>query len=71
MLFSSFQLNVHHVAESCTVKPLYYGHLVAIHKCLNYQSVLIIQFSLYAKAPFETIAKCVDYEGVLIFKCPD
>ena len=29
-LFSSFQLNVHHVAESCTVKPLFYGHLAAI-----------------------------------------
>ena len=32
-------------------------------------SVLIIQFSLRAKAPFVTITKCVDYAGVLIFKC--
>ena len=32
-------------------------------------SVLIIQFSLHAKAPFVTITKCVDYAGVLIFKC--
>ena len=47
-LFSSFQLNIHHVAESCTVKPLYYEQLAVIHKCLGYQSVLIIQFSLYA-----------------------
>ena len=32
-------------------------------------SVLIIQFSLHAIAPFVTITKCVDYAGVLIFKC--
>ena len=32
-------------------------------------SVLIIQFSLHAKAPFVTITKCADYAGVLIFKC--
>ena len=66
-LLSSFQLNVHHVAESCTVKPLYYRQLAAIYKCLGYQSVLIIQFSLYAKVPFRTTAMCVDYAGVLIF----
>ena len=29
-------------------------------------SVLIIQLSLHAKAPFVTITKCVDYGGVLI-----
>ena len=56
---------------SCTVKPLYYRHLGAIHKCLDYQSVLIIQVSLYAKALFGTIAKCVNYASVLIIKCPD
>ena len=27
--------------------------------------------SLYDKASFGTITKCVDYAGVLIFKCPD
>ena len=32
-------------------------------------SVLIIQFSLHAKAPSVSITKCVDYAGVLIFKC--
>ena len=32
-------------------------------------SVLIIQFSLYAKAPFVTITKCVDYAGVLKVSC--
>ena len=31
-------------------------------------SVLIIQFSLRAKAPFVGITKCVDYAGALIFK---
>ena len=36
-----------------------------------YQGVLIFQVSLYDKAPFGTITKCVDYAGVLIFKCPD
>ena len=49
------------------MKPLYYGHLVAIHKRLGYQSVLIIQLSLYAKAPFRTIAMCADYAGVISF----
>ena len=34
-------------------------------------SVLIIQFSLCAKALFMTIVKCVDYVAVLISKCPD
>ena len=33
--------------------------------------VLIFQVSLYDKAPFGTITKCVDYASVLIFKCPD
>ena len=38
---------------------------------LDYQGVLIFQVSLYDKAPFGTITKCVDYTGVLIFKYPD
>ena len=42
-----------------------------IHKYPGYQGVLIIEFSLHAKAPFVTIAKCVDCACVLIFKCPD
>ena len=68
-LFSSVQLN-HYVAESCAVEPLYYACIGIIHKCPDYQCVLIIQFSLHAKAPFMTIIKCVDYAGVLIIKCP-
>ena len=35
------------------------------HKCPDFQ------VSLYDKAPFGTITKCVDYAGVPIFKCPD
>ena len=42
-----------------------------IHKCTDYQDVLIVQFSLHAKAPFMTITKCIDYAGVRVFKCPD
>ena len=30
-----------------------------------------LQVSLYDKASFGNIAKCVDNAGVLIFKCPD
>ena len=48
-----------------------HGFIGTIHKCHDYQDVLIIQFSLHAKAPFMTITKCVDYAGVSIFKCPD
>ena len=42
-------------------------------KCTGYyQGVLISQVSLHDKAaPFGTITKCVDYAGVLIFKCPN
>ena len=54
-----------------TVEPVYYGHLETTHKCTDYQVVLIFQVSLYDKAPFGTITKCVDYVGVLIIKCPD
>ena len=69
-LFSSVQLNIHYVAESCAVEPIYYGRFETIHKCPDYQCILIIQFSLHAKAPFMTMTKCVDYAGVLIIKCP-
>ena len=70
-LFSSVHLNIHYVAESCEVEPIYYGRTRAIHKCPDYQGVLIIQFSLHVKVPFVTIAKYVDYAGVLIFMCPN
>ena len=65
--FSSVQLNVHHIAESCTVEPLYDGHLGAI---LKYQD---FQVSLYAETPCGTVPKCEDYAHmhVLILKCPD
>ena len=53
-------------AESCAVEPMYYGCIGTIYKCPDYQGVLIIQFSLHAKAPFVTVTKCVDYAGVLI-----
>ena len=52
------------------VEPMYYGRIGTIHKCPDYQGVLIIQFSLHAKAPFLTMTKCVDYAGILIIKCP-
>ena len=59
------------------VEPVYYGHL-GTKKCPDYQGVLIFQISLYGKATFGTITKCVDYAGVwimqghvLVFKCPD
>ena len=48
-----------------------YGHNGASHKCPGYHGVLIFQFSLYDKVSLGTITKCVDYTGVLIFKCPD
>ena len=35
------------------------------------QGVLVFQVSLYDKASFGTITKCVNYVGVLIFKCSD
>ena len=37
-------------------------------KCPDYQ---IFQVSLYDTAPFGTITKCVDYAGVIFFKCPE
>ena len=48
-LFLSVQLNIHDVAETSAMMLVYYGHLEAIHKCPDYQSVLIIQVNLYSK----------------------
>lgn len=52
---------------------MYYGHLGTNKMCPDYQGVLIVQVSLYDKAPFGTITNCVDYAafyaGVPIFKC--
>ena len=45
--------------------------LEAIHKCPDNQGVLVIQVTLYPKAPFGTTTKCVYYVGVHIFKYPD
>ena len=67
--FSSVQLNAHHVAESCTVEPLYYGHLGG-HSQVSWES-RCIQVTSYAKAPFGTTTKCVYYTGVHVFKYPD
>ena len=43
------------------------------YKSPHYQGILIFLVSLYHKVCtiFGTITKCVDYAGVLIFKCPD
>ena len=54
-----------------SVEPVYYGHIGTTYKCPDYQGVLIFQVSLYDKAPFGTITRCVDYAGDPIFKCPD
>ena len=55
-----------------TVEPVHYGYPLGTNdKSPDYQGVLIFQVSLYDKAPFRTIPKCVDYTGVFIFKCPD
>ena len=35
-------------------------------KCPDYQGVLIFLVSIYDKAPFGTITKCVDYASILI-----
>ena len=47
---------------------VYNGHLGTNHKYPDYQGVLILPDN---EAPFGAIIKCVDYAGVLIFKCPD
>ena len=54
------------------MEPMYCGCIETIYKCPNYQGVLIIQFSLHAKALFVTVhySKCVHYPDVLIIKCP-
>ena len=48
-----------------------YGHLGTAQNHPDYQGILIFQVSLYAKAPYGAITKCVDYAGVLInrFHC--
>ena len=58
------------VPNCYTVEPVYYRHLGTNQRCpdLDYQGVLIFQVSLY---DFGTIARCPDYAGVHIFKCPD
>ena len=44
-----------------TVEPVCYGHLGINQKCPDYQGV---QVSLYDKAPFGTITRCVDYATI-------
>ena len=53
-----------------TLEPIYNGCIGTIHKCPDYQCILIFQFSLHAKAPFMTMTEYVDYAGVLVIKCP-
>ena len=60
---------MHDATETCAVVLVYYRHLEAIHRCPDYQGILIIWVNLYVKAPFVTITKYVDYAGALIFKC--
>ena len=51
-----------------TVEPVYYGHLGTNQKYPDNQCVLV---SLHAIESFGTITTCVDYGGILVFKCPD
>ena len=37
---------------------------------ITYQGVLIFQVILYDKVSLGTSTKCLDYAGVLIYKCP-
>ena len=56
------------------VELVHYGHLGTNHKYTDYRGVLILQISLYDKAPIRTITRCVtiDYADFVIgFKCPD
>ena len=53
-----------------TVLLVYYGHLGTNQTCPDCQGILILQVILYDKVSFGTSTKCVDYAGVLIFKCP-
>ena len=61
-IFSSVQLNIHYVADSCAVETMYVAIMDTLQQFINvlhdYQGVLVIQFSLHAKAPFMTITKC-------------
>ena len=66
-LFSQIQLFMHYSGT----EPVYYGHLRTSQKCPDYQGVLIFQVSLYDNVSFGTTARCVDYAGVHILKCPD
>ena len=51
---------------------MYYGHLGTSQKCPDYQGVLIFQVSLHRdNVSFGITARCVDYAGVHILKCPD
>ena len=47
-----------------TMEPVYYG-LLGTNK-----NVQIFQVILYDKLQFGTSTKCLNYAGVLIFKCP-
>ena len=54
------------------MEPVYYGHLGTNKRCLNSRCpdiyiIIMIKHDLI----FETITKCVDYVGVLIYKYPD
>ena len=40
-------LLMHDVTETFALLPVYYGHLEVIHKCPDYQGVLIIWVNLY------------------------
>ena len=56
-----------------TVEPVYYGHLETSHKwprCPDYLGVLISRSFNMIKT-FGIVTKCVDYAGILMFKCPD
>ena len=44
---------------------------ICIMDTLGPTIVLIFQVSLYDKAPFGIMTKCVEYAGVHIFTCPD
>ena len=41
------------------MEPVFYVHLGTNKKCSDNQDVLIFQISLYDKAPFGTITKCI------------
>ena len=41
-------------------------HILGTTKCPDYQGALMFQATLYDKAPFGTVTKCVDY----VSRCP-